>query len=52
MTDKERELDDIMERRKMDISCVQETKWKGRKARSIGDGFKLLYHGVDGEKMV
>ena len=26
---------------------MQETKWKGSKARSIGDGFKLLYHGVD-----
>ena len=34
----------------MDILCVQETKWKGSKARSIGGGFKLLYHGVDGRK--
>ena len=47
MTGKGRELADMMERRKVDILCVQETKWKGSKARSIGAGFKLFYHGVD-----
>ncbi|XP_065672211.1 uncharacterized protein LOC136090035 [Hydra vulgaris] len=46
MTGKGRELADAMERRK-DILCVQETRWKGSKARSIGGGFKLFYHGVD-----
>ncbi|KAK3564446.1 hypothetical protein QTP86_020385 [Hemibagrus guttatus] len=35
-----------MERRKVDILCVQETRWKGSKARSIGAGFKLFYYGV------
>ena len=50
MTGKGRELIDMMERRKVDILCVQETKWKGSKAKSIGDGFKLLYHGVDGRR--
>ncbi|KAK3541669.1 hypothetical protein QTP86_000342, partial [Hemibagrus guttatus] len=44
---KGRELADMMERRKVDILCVQETKWKGSKARSIGAGFKLFYYGVD-----
>ena len=48
MIGKGRELADMMERRKVDILCVQETKWKRSKARSIGGGFKLLYHGVDG----
>ncbi|KAI5098342.1 hypothetical protein C0J45_12069 [Silurus meridionalis] len=38
---------DMMERRKVDMLCVQETKWKGSKARNIGGGFKLFYHGVD-----
>ena len=33
----------------MDIPCVKETGWKGRKARSIGAGFKLIYHGVNGK---
>ncbi|KAK3520862.1 hypothetical protein QTP70_034721, partial [Hemibagrus guttatus] len=47
MTGKGRELTDMMERRKVDILCVQETRWKGSKARSIGAGFKLFYYGVD-----
>uniref|UniRef100_A0A3P9J4A1 Endonuclease/exonuclease/phosphatase domain-containing protein n=1 Tax=Oryzias latipes TaxID=8090 RepID=A0A3P9J4A1_ORYLA len=47
MTGKGRELADMMERRKVDVLCVQETRWKGSKARSIGGGYKLFYHGVD-----
>ncbi|KAI5107064.1 hypothetical protein C0J45_2702 [Silurus meridionalis] len=39
-----------MERRKVDMLCVQETKWKGSKARNIGGGFKLFYRGVDGKR--
>ncbi|KAG2463133.1 CFDP2 protein, partial [Polypterus senegalus] len=50
MTGERGELADIMERRKVDILCVQETKWKGSKARWIGSGFKLFYHGVDGRR--
>ncbi|KAK3517220.1 hypothetical protein QTP70_001126 [Hemibagrus guttatus] len=50
MTGKGRELADMMERRKVDILCVQETRWKGSKARSIGAGFKLFYHGVDSKR--
>ena len=49
-TGKGRELADIMERRRVDILCVQETKWKGSKARDIGCGYKLFYHGVDGRR--
>ncbi|TRY93881.1 hypothetical protein DNTS_023788 [Danionella cerebrum] len=51
MTGKGRELADMMERRKVDILCVQETRWKGSKARSIGGGYKLFYSTVqcDGE---
>ena len=29
---------------------IEETKWMGSKARSIGGGFKLFYHGVDGRR--
>ncbi|KAK3513822.1 hypothetical protein QTP70_028862, partial [Hemibagrus guttatus] len=47
---KGRELADMMERRKVDILCVQETRWKGGKARSIGAGFKLFYYGVDSKR--
>ncbi|KAK3572128.1 hypothetical protein QTP86_022206 [Hemibagrus guttatus] len=39
-----------MERRKVDILCVQETRWKGSKARSIGAGFKLFYYGMDSKR--
>lgn len=31
----------------MGILCVQEMSWKGSKARSLGVGLKLFYHGVD-----
>ncbi|KAE8291504.1 hypothetical protein D5F01_LYC11112 [Larimichthys crocea] len=47
MTGKGRELVDMMQRRKVDILCVQETRWKDSKARSLGAGFKLFYHGAD-----
>ncbi|KAK3543875.1 hypothetical protein QTP70_030042, partial [Hemibagrus guttatus] len=39
-----------MERRKVDILGVQETRWKGSRARSIGAGFKLFYYGVDSKR--
>ena len=41
MSGKGGEIVDMMERRKIDILCVQETKWKGSKARSMGRGYKL-----------
>ncbi|KAK3541996.1 hypothetical protein QTP86_009836 [Hemibagrus guttatus] len=47
---KGRELADMMERRKVDILCVQETRWKGSKAHSIGARFKLFYYGVDSKR--
>ncbi|KAI5088055.1 hypothetical protein C0J45_21598 [Silurus meridionalis] len=50
MTGKGREVADMMERRKVDMLCVQEIKWKGSKSRNIGGGFKLFYHGVDGKR--
>ncbi|MBN3289671.1 CFDP2 protein, partial [Polypterus senegalus] len=50
MTSKGRVLADMMEWRKVDKLCVQDTKWKGSKARWIGGGFKLFYHGVDGRR--
>ena len=33
MTGKERKVADLMERREVDILCVQETRWKGEQAR-------------------
>ena len=45
-----RELADMMEQRNVDILCLQETRWKGHKARNIGDGCKLFNNGADGRK--
>ena len=41
MTGKGREVADLIERRGVDILCVQETRWKGDKARCIGGGYKM-----------
>ena len=39
-----------MERNNMSILCLQETKWKGSKARNIEGGCKLFCNGADGRK--
>ena len=40
------ELIDIMIHRKLNILCIQETKWVGEKAKEIDSlGFKLWYSG-------
>ena len=50
MTGRGRELADMMEQRNVDILCLQETKWKGSKARNIGGECKLFYNRADGKK--
>ena len=50
MTGKGRELADMMVKRKVDILCVHETRWKGSKARNIGGGCKIFYHGEYGRR--
>ena len=42
MTGRGRELSDMMERRNVDILCLQETKWKVSKARNIGGRCKIF----------
>ena len=42
MTGRGMELADMM-RRCVDALCVQETRWKGNKAKEIGEGYKLIY---------
>ena len=49
MTGRGRELVDLMERRKLGVLCVQETRWKGNKARELGEGYKLFYSGANEE---
>ena len=50
MTGTRRELADMMERRNVYILCLQETKWKGSKARNIGGGCKLFYNRANKRK--
>ena len=50
MTGKGKELANMMERRNVYILCLQETKWKGSKARNIEGGCKIFYNGADGRK--
>ena len=50
MTGRGRKLADLMEQRNVDILCLQETKWKGSKARNIGGECKLFYNRADGRK--
>ncbi|ONM58670.1 Retrovirus-related Pol polyprotein LINE-1 [Zea mays] len=47
LTGKLREIVDVVVRRRVNILCVQETKWKGQKAKEVeGTGFKLWYTGT------
>ena len=50
MTGRGQEVVDFMERRKVNIMCVQDTTWKGSKAKELGNGFKLFYIGDDGRR--
>ncbi|XP_073698816.1 uncharacterized protein [Garra rufa] len=45
MTGRSRELADSLKARCVDIACIQETKWKGTKARNIGEGYKFICNG-------
>ncbi|XP_065319466.1 uncharacterized protein LOC135927414 [Gordionus sp. m RMFG-2023] len=36
----------MLNKRKVDIACIQVTKWKGQKTLMIGDGYKLYYNGI------
>ena len=49
LTGKSIELVKILKSRKVNIACIQETKWVGNKAREI-DGFKLWYSGASRSK--
>ncbi|KAK6757983.1 hypothetical protein RB195_015669 [Necator americanus] len=52
LTGRSRELADSLRKRRVDICCVQETHWKGSKSRELGDGYKLIYHGISNRNCV
>lgn len=49
MTGKGRELAALMKKRRIEVLCVQETRWKGDKARELGDGYKIYYSSASKE---
>ncbi|XP_043687611.1 craniofacial development protein 2-like [Telopea speciosissima] len=46
LTGKSMELIDVMRRRRINVACIQETRWKGHKAKALDD-YKLWYLGDD-----
>ncbi|EYC12317.1 hypothetical protein Y032_0048g1724 [Ancylostoma ceylanicum] len=46
LTARSRELASSLRSRRVDICCIQETRWKGSKCAEIGDGYRLTYHGL------
>ena len=44
------EIAQLMRKKSLQVVCVQDTKWKGSKAREIGAGCKLDYHGEDSKR--
>ena len=43
MTGRGRQLVYVCIRRNIGILCVQETKWFGKSAKELGEGFQILY---------
>ena len=50
MAGNEKRLAGMMDRRNVDILCLQKTKWKGSKTRNIGVGCKQFYNRSDGRR--
>ena len=38
-------ISEIFKRRFVDICCLQKVRWKGKRAKTIGIGFKFLWSG-------
>ena len=52
LTEKSREIADLVERRRVDILCLQETRWTGKKSKDLAGGHKLIYNGQTGKNGV
>ncbi|XP_063540093.1 craniofacial development protein 2-like [Cydia strobilella] len=46
LTGRSQELAETLQRRNINICCIQELKWKGCKSRDIGRGYQLIYNGT------
>ena len=38
-------ISETLKRRRVDICCLQEVRWKGQGAKMTGNGFKFLWSG-------
>ena len=50
MMGKRTEIVRLMKEKAIEIMCVQETRWKGRKSYEIGAGYKIIYYGEDNRR--
>ncbi|EYC26827.1 hypothetical protein Y032_0010g984 [Ancylostoma ceylanicum] len=50
LTGRSHELAAALQRRRIDLCAVQETRWSGRKSKDIGGGFKIVYNGSSGTR--
>ena len=48
MEGKALEVVEMMQIRRKEVLCVQETKWKGNRARQMTGGYKMMHPGGDG----
>ena len=51
MTGKSREVAEMLKRRKVEIACVQETKWKEKRQRNWRRVQALLQRSINGNEM-
>jgi len=56
LTCKIRKIAVVLKRRKVNFCCVQETKWKSKKPKKIGESYKIINSGksstMDGVRVV
>ncbi|XP_072934923.1 uncharacterized protein [Epargyreus clarus] len=50
LTGRSQELSKILQRRNINICCLQETKWKGSKSKDIGNDYQVIYYGIDNRR--
>ncbi|XP_063533678.1 uncharacterized protein LOC134743977 [Cydia strobilella] len=50
LTGRSQELSKVLHKRRINICCLQETKWKGSKSKDIGNEYQLIYHGCDNKR--
>ena len=46
LTGKSMEIAEALNRRNVNICCLQETHWKGSSAKNLGNGYRLYYSGT------